>query len=72
MGKISILIPPKNERLLAKTIEEIFNNATGEDGPTSFPRPRERDNLIYINKSQPQGIRSALNEAAARALGCHP
>jgi glycosyltransferase involved in cell wall biosynthesis len=76
MAKVSIIIPCKNDILLLKTLEDIRAHATGEyeivvvlDGPVSFSLPAERENLTYIQKPKPEGIREALNEAASRATG---
>lgn len=72
----SIIIPSRNERLLQKTVDELYKNATGSievivvlDGPTTFPLPRLRPNLIFIRKPKPEGIRSAINAAVAQASG---
>jgi len=76
MAKQSLMIPSRNEPLLEKMVEDTFAKATGEieiivvlDGPTTFPLPKERSNLIFIKKSTPEGLRPAINDAAKIATG---
>lgn len=75
-AKTSIIVLSRNERLLKKTVDEIYKNATGEievivvlDGPSTFPLPQKRKTLIFIRKNKPEGIRCAINDAAAKATG---
>ncbi len=76
MAKVSIIIPSRNEKYLAKTVEEAFSKARGKievivvlDGPTSDPLPSPRPNLKLIKKSVPHGLRVAINMAAQKATG---
>jgi len=76
MAKVSIIIPSRNEKYLAKTVEEAFSKARGKievivvlDGPTSDPLPSPRPNLKLIKKSTPRGLRVAINDAAQKATG---
>lgn len=76
MSKVSVIIPARNERYLAKTVEDLFLKATGEievvvtvDGPTSFPLPMERPNLTLIKKPIAEGLRPALRDASNVATG---
>lgn len=76
MAKVSIIIPSRNEKCLVKTVDEVFSKATGEievivvlDGPTSDPLPSARPNLEVITKSEPCGLRIAVNDATKTATG---
>ena len=76
MAKVSVVIPSRNEKLLAKTVDDIFAKATGEievivilDGPTSYPLPAERPSLKFIRKAKPEGLRIADNDGARVATG---
>jgi len=76
MSKVSVLIPSRNEELMAKTVDDVFANATGEievivvlDGPTEYPLPKARPNLIFIDRPIAEGMRPAINSAAKVATG---
>ncbi len=76
MSKVSIIIPSRNEKHLAKTVEDIFAKAAGEieviavlDGPTEYAIPAPKPNLKLITKPHPEGMRAALNSAVAQATG---
>jgi len=76
MAKVSVIIPSRNEIFLQKTVEDLFNKASGEievivilEGYWPDPQLRERNNLIIIHHGQPQGMRQAINAAAAIAKG---
>jgi glycosyltransferase involved in cell wall biosynthesis len=76
MAKVSIVIPSRNERLLAKTVDDIFAKATGEievivvlDGPTDYALPTERPRLTVIKKSKVEGLKPAINSGAKIATG---
>jgi len=76
MGKLSIIIPSRKEKLLSKTVDDIFAKAAGEievivilDGPTDYPLPAERPNLRLIKKPESEGLRSAVNDGAGVATG---
>lgn len=75
---ISVIIPARNERLLARTVEEIYQNFTGDfeviiciDGWTehALPHTDEYKNLSYIGTAEPLGIRSSLNRLADASSG---
>ena len=75
-SKVSLIIPSRNEPLLSRMVEDVFSKATGElevivvlDGPTIYPLPKERPNLIFIPKPVPEGLRPAVNDAAKVASG---
>ena len=76
MPKVSVIIPARNEKYLAKTVEDVFFKATGEievvvtvDGPTSYPLPTERPNLKFVKKPVAEGLRPALRDASQIATG---
>jgi len=76
MSKVSIIIPARNEKYLAKTVDDFFAKAAGEieivvtlDGPTKYPLPSERPNLILIKKPVAEGLRPALRDASHAATG---
>lgn len=72
--KVSIIIPARNEQFLAKTVDDIIRNATGNieiivilDGYwDSLP---DHPGLTIIHRSQAKGMRHAINSAAAIAKG---
>jgi len=76
MSKVSIIIPGRNEKYMSKTVDEVFEKATGEfevivvlDGATTWPLPRKRPGLVIINKPKNEGMRPAINSAAKVVTG---
>ena len=76
MTKVSVIIPARNEKYLAKTIEEVFSKAAGPveaivvlDGATTDPLPPAQPNLKFIIKNKSHGLREAINDAAQKATG---
>ena len=76
MHKLSVLIPSRNERFLAKTIDDLFAKAVEEievivtlDGYEPFPQLIERPGLILIRLDAARGMRNAINLAAGIATG---
>lgn len=76
MAKTSVIIPSRNEQFLPQTINDIFAKAAGDieiivtlDGYWPDPILEERPNLILIHRSKAQGMRAAINSAAAVATG---
>lgn len=76
MAKVSIIVPSRNEKYLVKTVDDIFAKAVGDievivvvDGPTEYPLPVERPNLIFINKPIAEGLRPAIKDASYVATG---
>lgn len=71
---ISVVIPSRNEIYLKDTVNDLFNKAKGEievivvldeqDQPLD-PRP----NLIVLKKEGKPGMKSAINQAVAKARG---
>lgn len=73
---LSILIPSRNEFLLAKTIESILEAAKGEieviailDGAWDVPKVKDDPRVTLIHHTEPIGQRAAINEAARLAKG---
>ena len=78
MGKVSVLIPSRNEQFLAPTVDDLFAKAEGEievlvflDGYKPDPPLQERDNLILIHSRKPLGMRHAINACASVASGTY-
>lgn len=74
MSKVSVLIPARNEPYLSRTVEECLSKAYGDvevvvtlDGCDADLKPDRR--LKVIRKLQPEGMRAAINSAAAVATG---
>jgi glycosyltransferase involved in cell wall biosynthesis len=75
MDKVSILIPTRNERFLAQTVNDVFNKARGEievvvylDGYKPDPPLKERPGLVQLF-GPAVGMRGGINAAAAAATG---
>ena len=76
MGKTSIIVPARNEPYLAKTIDELFSNATGEieiilmlDNYWPVPPIKSYDNLTMVHAGEIQGMRNNINSAVRIATG---
>lgn len=76
MDKVSIIVPSRNELFLSKTVDDLFNKATGEievivvlDGYWPDPPLKERPNLIILHQDTPKGLRAANNLGASVATG---
>lgn len=76
MAKVSVLIPSRNERFLAQTIDDIFAKATGSievivslDGYWPDPPLEDQPNLHIIHRSKPVGMRPGINACATVAKG---
>ena len=76
MSKISIIIPARNEKYLNRTIQDIYEKATGDfeilvglNGKTSYPLPEIHSNLKLFNLEQNIGLKPMINFLAKRANG---
>lgn len=74
--KVSILIPSRDEKYLANTIDDMVKKAAGEveiiaivDGKTSYSLPPEHPNVKIICLPEPRGMRHGINLAASLATG---
>lgn len=75
-GKVSILIPSRNERFLQRTVEDVLTKAGGDievipvlDGYWPTPPLVEDPRVVPLHKGQAQGMRPAINDAARLARG---
>lgn len=78
MARTSVIIPARNEKYLVPTIEDVFRNARGEveiiavlEGyyPENWKAVTDKyPNLHTIHHSEAQGMRPAINAAAASAI----
>jgi glycosyltransferase involved in cell wall biosynthesis len=77
-NKLSVVIPSRNEIFLNKTVDDLFEKASGDvevivtlDGYWHWPQllPKENKNLIYVHFGQARGMRAAINAAATIAKG---
>jgi len=73
--KVSVMIPTRNERFLQETIDDIFNNATGDievlvnlDGYWPDP-PLKDDKRLTVIHQRRRGMRAGINTMAAVARG---
>jgi len=73
--KTSVIIPSRNEKYLSKTVDDIFNKATGDievivfiDGEQLWPLEPRKD-LITITASQSVGLKKGLNTLMNVASG---
>jgi len=71
MKDLSVIIPARNEILLAKTIEDVLSNARADteviavlDGYWPEPPVYDDPRIIIIHRTEPIGQRAATNEGA--------
>jgi len=76
MSKVSVIVPARNEKYLSKTIDDLFEKATGEievivilDGYWPDPPLKSHKNLIIIHRGEAQGMREGPNTAVEIASG---
>lgn len=74
MAKVSVIIPSRNEKYLAKTVDDIFAKAQGEIEVVvmmdeQYQDITLRDNLIILKKEEKPGLRSAMNQMIDAATG---
>lgn len=74
--QVSVLIPSRNERYLGNTIKDLFVKAETEieviavlDGYWPDPPIEDHPNLTLLHRSEDQGMRDAINSAAAISRG---
>jgi glycosyltransferase involved in cell wall biosynthesis len=76
MGKVSVIIPNRNELFAVRTVNDLLKKATGDievilacDGswPTE-PLPDDK-RLVVLHHGSPLGMRNCINSAAAVAKG---
>lgn len=76
MSKVSIIISARNEKYLKRTVEDIYEKATGEfeviiglNGKTEFEVPRNFPNLKVIESGQNIGLKQMINLLVSNATG---
>ena len=76
-GRVSILIPSRNERYVQHTIDSLLTNAGGDveviavldGGPWPDPPLKDDKRLVVIRHNESTGMRPSINEAAQVATG---
>lgn len=75
MSKVSIIIPSCNEKYLVRTVQDIYEKATGDfevliglNGKTEYPIPAFAPNLTII-ESPNIGLKPMINKLASMATG---
>src|SRR3990167_2971285 len=74
-GRVSVIIPARNEAHLQKTVTGLLTNAAGDlevivvldGGP--WPDPPLDPRAIVVRHNEPRGMRPSINEAAEIASG---
>jgi glycosyltransferase involved in cell wall biosynthesis len=79
MSLVSVIIPSRNDRYLARTIESVCSSTQHDieliivlDGPTDYPlfeHAVKTHRIVVISNSEPQGVRPAINQAVERSKG---
>lgn len=75
-GKVSIIIPSRNEAFLVPTVNDLLKNAHGDieiipvlDGYWPNPSLPSDPRVKILHKGSPEGMRPAINHAARMATG---
>jgi glycosyltransferase involved in cell wall biosynthesis len=73
---VSIVLPSRNEMFLNRTIDEIYDKASGEiqvipvmDGEWADPMPEDRKSMVVVKLGKSQGMRRAINVGVSVAKG---
>ena len=76
MSKVSIIIPSRNEKYLQRTVQDVYDKATGDfevivglNGKTEFEIPSKFPNLRIIEEAQNIGLKPMINKLAKEASG---
>jgi glycosyltransferase involved in cell wall biosynthesis len=76
MSKVSVVIASRNEQYTQRTIDDLFEKASGQievivvlDGWWPDPPLKNRENQVIIHNSESQGLRPAINAGARIATG---
>lgn len=77
-GRVSILVPSRNERYLPETVRDLLSKAEGDielivvlDGYWPDPPLPADPRLKILHRGSPLGMRPAINAAAQMATGEH-
>lgn len=75
-GRVSIIIPARNELFLVETVQDLLQHATGDieviavlDGYWPDPPLPEDERVVQLHKGNAEGMRPAINSAASIATG---
>jgi len=76
-GRVSVIIPSRNERYLQHTIDSLLTNSAGDvevivvldGGPWPDPPLKDDKRLVVIRHNESTGMRPSINEAAQGASG---
>lgn len=75
-GKVSVIIPARNEAYLQQTVDDLLAKAAGDieiivvlDGWWPNPALKEDERVITLHRTEPKGMRPAINDAANMASG---
>lgn len=76
-GRVSAIVPSRNEQHLQKTVRGLLANAAGDveivvvldGGPWPDPPLPHDSRIVIIRHDEPQGMRPSINEAAQKASG---
>lgn len=76
MAKVSIIIPARNEKYLNRTLQNIYQNATGDfevivglNGRTDYPVDYSFPNLTVVYEVENIGLKPMINKLAYLANG---
>lgn len=76
MGKVSIIVPARNEKFLSVTVDDLIKNATGDvevivmlDNYWPTPPLKSYDNLTMVHTGELQGMRNNINSAVRISTG---
>lgn len=76
MSKVSVVIPARNEKFLAPTVNEVLTKARGDievvvhlDGYWPDPPLKEDKRLKLIHRGRARGMRPGINAAVAASTG---
>lgn len=75
-GRVSIIIPARNEKYLQVTIDDLLAKARGDveilvvlDGYWPDPPLKDHERVVILHKGTAEGMRPAINSAARMATG---
>lgn len=78
MGKVSIVIPSRNEQFLVPTVLDLLQKARGEieiivvlEGYWVNPAEFNDSRVTIIHRGEPRGMRAAINKAVSLAKGVY-
>lgn len=76
MSKVSIIIPARNEKYLTRTLDNLYENATGDfevivglNGKTEYPIKYDLPNLTVYHELENIGLKPMINKLASMSKG---